>query len=121
MLPIYKCCTKITRLLGINHPFHLRPDYSREKSQAITNKKTSQRERLEAVTEYKVLSNFNSAALVQCNMSTGRWEKTIEQPLLRFPSLGNTKFDFILASVLALPSLETTSTPILTSWTNPRE
>ena len=54
-----------------------RPDYSHEKSRAITNKKTSQRERVDAVTDYKVLSSFNSAALVQCNMSTGRW--TIRQ------------------------------------------
>merc|ERR1719397_335483 len=82
--------------IGERFRMTLRPDYSREKSRAITNKKTSQRDSLEAVTEYKVLSNFNSAALVQCNMSTGR-KHQIRLHLglgLGTPILGDHKYSY---------------------------
>jgi len=82
--------------IGERFRMTLRPDYSKEKSQAISNKKTSQRERLEAVTDYKVLSNFNSAALVQCNMSTGR-KHQIRLHLglgLGTPILGDHKYSY---------------------------
>ena len=82
--------------IGDRFRMTLRPDYNSENSRAITNKKTSQRERLAAVTDYKVLSSFNSAALVQCNMSTGR-KHQIRLHLglgLGTPILGDHKYSY---------------------------
>ena len=105
MLPILKVLHGINSSLGHHHPFHRRPDYSKEISQAISNKKTSQRERLEAVTDYKVLSNFNSAALVQCNMSTGRWIKAMDQTLFNILFLRKHQIRLHLGLGLGTPIL----------------
>jgi len=79
---------------GDRYRMTLRPNYS--DSKVVTNKKTSHGERQEAVTEYRVVAQHSSAALVECVMRTGR-KHQIRLHLglgLGTPVLGDHKFSY---------------------------
>jgi 23S rRNA-/tRNA-specific pseudouridylate synthase len=80
--------------IGARYRMTLRPDYST--SAAVTNKKPTKVERLEAVTDYRTVSSHGSAALLQCDMRTGR-KHQIRLHLglgLGTPVLGDHKFSY---------------------------
>jgi len=78
--------------IGNRFRMTLRPDYM--SSNVETNKKNSKAANSVAITDYRVVCSHNSAALVQCNMRTGR-KHQIRLHLglgLGTPVLGDHKF-----------------------------
>ena len=73
---------------------------------------------------YRLQSSFQLQLCSPCSVQYEHWKVDKSYgpaPFYILFFLGNIKYGFIWALVLALPSLETTSTRILTSWINPRK